>query len=260
MYIDTHCHLNDEAFINKEEEYLNKAHQAGVDIVFVVGWDLKSSIRAVELANRFNGVYAIIGLHPENIDSYSNDLWDQIRKLQKENRKVIAIGEIGLDFHWTKDLDIHRRQEEIFIQQIELANELKLPISVHSRDASARTLAILKEHPPVFKGVMHCYSGSLEMAKEFIKLGMDISFAGPVTFKNAHEPKEVAANIPSETLLVETDAPYLAPQPFRGTTNESKNIPFIVREIAQLRNLSNKEIEQIVMDNATRLFHVKQNG
>lgn len=111
----------------------------------------KSSIRAVELANRFNGVYAIIGLHPENIDSYSNDTWDQIRKLQKENRKVIAIGEIGLDFHWTKDLDIHRRQEEIFIQQIELANELKLPISVHSRDASARTLAILKEHPQCLK-------------------------------------------------------------------------------------------------------------
>lgn len=132
MYIDTHCHLNDEAFINKEEEYLNNARQAGVGLIFVVGWDLKSSIRAIELSNRYSEVYAIIGLHPENIDSYSDDIWDKIRQMQRENHKVIAIGEIGLDFHWTKDQNIHQRQEEIFIRQIELANELKLPICVHN--------------------------------------------------------------------------------------------------------------------------------
>ena len=253
--IDSHCHINDEAFLNKEEEYIKEATQAGVNQFLIVGCDLKTSKKAVELVNKFEGCFAAIGIHPSDSKNAGKNDLEEIEKLLI-NKKVIAIGEIGLDYYWDKDSKIKEDQKRWFIEQIKLANKYNLPISIHCRDAYEDCLNILKEYPVNKTGIMHCYSGSKEMMKEFVKLGFYIGIGGTVTFKNAVKAKEVASLVPSDRYMLETDSPYLAPTPHRGEQNHSKYIPLIRDEIARLRNVSNEQVEKETNENFNRLFNL----
>lgn len=255
MIFDSHCHLNHEDLYKGLNGVIERAKIAGVTRFLVVGYDKQSSLLAVDLANRFDFVYAAIGYHPTEIYGLSEEDFLDVMSLLK-HPKVVALGEIGLDYYWIKDEKERELQKEYFIRQIDIANENDLPISIHNRDAINDCLQILKEHPVKMGGVMHCYSGSVESMHEFLKCGMYISFGGPVTFKNAKTPKEVATIVPLDKLLVETDSPYLAPHPFRGTQNEPAKIRLVVEEIARLRNMKFEEIEDATFENASKLFHV----
>lgn len=256
-YLDSHCHLNDEAFLDDYEEAIKRAFDNGVRFLCVVGWDIESSKKAVEIAKKHDGVYAMVGIHPENLEGVSENSIAELSELAKE-KKVIGIGEIGLDYHWFKDPQEHENQKVWFKRQIALANELHLPISIHARDASQDTLNMLKENVPQCGGVLHCYSGSPEMLPEFAKLGMYFGFDGPITFKNSKAPKEAVRVCPDDRILSETDCPYMAPTPNRGKRNEPAYIPLIVEEMARIKEKSQEEMEQIIEENFKRLFHVKQ--
>ncbi|MDR0934951.1 MAG: TatD family hydrolase [Erysipelotrichaceae bacterium] len=251
---DTHCHLNHDDLYFEAEKYIKEANKVGVIRFLVVGYDLKTSLRAVELAEKFEGVYAAVGVHPTEIDLSEQD-FNKIMNLLR-NPKVVALGEIGLDYHWVKDEKQREKQKEYFIRQIKIANEHHLPISIHSRDADKDTLDILKDNHLEKGGIMHCYSGSVESANEIIKLGLLISLGGPVTFLNAKTPKEIAKKVPLNKMLVETDAPYLTPHPYRGKTNTPKHIVLVVEEIARLKNISPLEVAEKTYENANELFHV----
>ena len=253
--IDSHCHINDKAFLNREEEYIENANKVGVDTFLVVGCDLAMSKKAVEVASKYKGCYAAIGIHPSDSKFAKEDDLDEIEKML-DNNKVIAIGEIGLDYYWDKEENIKQHQREYFIKQIELANKHNLPISIHCRDAYEECLNILKQNPVKCGGVMHCYGGSKEMMNDFLKLGFYIGIGGTVTFKNAVKIKEVAAAVPSDRYLLETDAPYLAPTPHRGEENQSMYIPLIRDQIALLRNVDPKQVELETNANFKKLFRL----
>lgn len=260
MFIDTHCHLNDDVLYVKLEETILEARRQGVSKMICIGYDKLSSIRALEIAKNNPGIYATIGFHPTNaLDVTEEDfLWLE-QNLSHE--KVVGIGEIGLDYYW--DATYKEKQKEVFLRQIALAKKYHLPISIHMRDALEDTLNILREQQSDdLQGVMHCYSGSVESAKEFIKLNMYISLAGPVTFKNARVPKEVAKEVLFERLLIETDSPYLAPHPFRGKENSPALLPYVAKEIASLRNISVEEVAMQTMKNALNLYSkiIKKSG
>ena len=256
MLFDTHCHLNSDELYLKYKDLIKEAKSNGVECIIVPGYDLLSSQRVIDIVKEKN-IYGAIGLQPEEIDKTDVNALFALFKTIKNNNKIVAIGEIGLDYYWEKDENKKQIQKELFIKQIEIANELKLPIIVHSRDALQDTYDILKKHRPIMGGVMHCYSGSKEMVDEFIKLGMYISLGGPVTFKNARIPKEVASSIDINYLLIETDSPYLAPHPLRGTENKPSNVKLVAEEIAKLRNMELDDLEAITFKNATRLFGIK---
>ena len=251
--IDTHCHLNDEALFKDLDNVISRALQAGVDKMIVIGWDKNSSELAIKLAEQYDFIYAVIGFHPENIFDIDDNILYETLKLCK-HPKVVGIGEIGLDYHWTKEPEKRELQKEFFIKQIDFANENHLPISIHSREAFADTRAILKKHKPLYGGVMHCYSGSVENIDDIINLNLYIGLDGPVTFTNAKTPKEVAENVPLERLVVETDCPYLSPHPLRGTVNEPANISLIVDAIADIRKMSKKHLLDVLYKNSCDLF------
>ena len=253
--IDTHCHLNDEALYKDLDNVISRARQAGVEKMVVVGWDEASSKLAIKIAEQYDFIYAVIGFHPENVFDIDDKVLYDTLNLYK-HPKVVGIGEIGLDYHWTKDPDKREIQKEYFIKQIEFANEVGLPISIHSREAFADTLEILKQYPPLHSGVMHCYSGSVENIQDIINLNLYIGLDGPVTFTNAKTPKEVAAEVPLEKLVVETDCPYLSPHPLRGTVNEPANICLVIDAIADLKQMSKKHLLEVVYDNSCRLFNL----
>ena len=256
MLIDSHVHLNDEQLFIKIESLIEKANSVGVVGFVVVGYDIESSKLAVEIASMYEGVYALIGIHPSEA-SYVRE--EDLKWIEKKlsHPKVKGIGEIGLDYHWDKHyMD---QQKDLFIKQIELANRYHKPISIHMRDATEDTYQILKEYKHKdLKGVMHCYSGSVESMRQFVDLNMYISLAGPVTFKNAFVPKEVAKAVPIERLLVETDSPYLAPVPYRGKTNQPRNVEFVAKEIARLRGVSFEEIASKTYQNTVELFNLEE--
>lgn len=257
ILFDTHCHLNAQDFQQDIEGYLSRAQSEGVKYLSVVGWDLASSKKALELATRYPNVFAVIGIHPSDVfKTEENDL-KEIEALLSHN-KVVALGEIGLDYHWHKESEEHAIQKQWFVRQIQLANQYNLPIVVHMRDASQDTLDILKANPVNKGGIMHCFSSSSEMAQEFIKLGFYISLGGPVTFKNAKEPKRVAMDVPLDRLLIETDSPYLAPHPLRGKLNQSSLLPLILKEIALLRAMDEEKLAEIILANSFNVFHVEQ--
>ena len=256
MIFDTHCHLNDEKLLPRVDEVIKDAKETGVDRFLVVGWDKESSICAVKLAEQYDCVYAAIGFHPENIFDVTEEDFQETMKYIN-HPKVVAVGEIGLDYHWTKDPIGRELQKEWFIKQIDFANEHKMPISIHNREAFQDSLQILKEHRPLYGGVMHCYSGSVELLKEVLDLGLYIGLDGPLTFLNAKTPKEVCEEVPLDRLLTETDSPYLAPHPLRGTVNEPKNLGWIVNEMARIKGLSKKHIMDVTYNNALRLFRIK---
>ena len=257
MVFDSHCHLNDPVLYQNIDEVIENAKKTGVKKFLVIGYDKDSSVLAVKIANKYPECYASIGIHPTEIDHTSEDDYEKTMKLVS-NPKVVAIGEIGLDYHWVKEPEKREIQKEWFIRQIEFANDHHLPISIHNRESNEDCLKILKEHTPKFGGVMHCYSGSVEMLDDILNLGMYISLGGPVTFTNAKTPKAVAEEVPLEKLLVETDCPYLTPHPHRGEKNEPKYICLVVEEIARLKDISKKHVEQVTYENACRLFNVHE--
>lgn len=256
MMIDSHCHLNDEKLFPDRKQYIEKAEKVGVNILLIVGWDVESSKKALQITHEYPNVFAAVGIHPENIEGVTDSDLALIKELSKDP-KALAIGEVGLDFHWIKDEDNHRRQREWFIKQIELANEVGLPISVHARDASQETYDILKAHPAKHGGVLHCYSGSTEMLQEFAKLGYYFGFDGPITYKGSATPKENVKACPLDRLLSETDSPYLSPVPFRGQINEPSHIAEIVKEMAKLRGVDQILLEKSILSNFNTLFHVE---
>lgn len=256
MIFDTHCHLNSEELYPEIDKYILRAQQAGVSKFLVVGYDKKTSILAAKIAQKYDFCYASVGFHPTEIFELTDKDYDELEEIAKEE-KVVAIGEIGLDFYWIKDDEKRELQKKAFIRQINIANKLNLPIVVHNRDAIEKCLDIIKENKPLFGGIMHCYSGSVETMKEFVKLGMHIALGGPVTFTNAKTPKEVAKEVPLDMLLVETDSPYLAPHPLRGNINEPMNIQYVVNQIAEIKNLDKKVLERATFENACKVLNIK---
>ncbi|MBM7663410.1 TatD DNase family protein [Bacillus mesophilus] len=255
MLFDTHVHLNAEQFNDDLEEVITRAQEQGVHNMVVVGFDRTTIKKALHLAETYPFLYASVGWHPvDAIDMTEEDLkW--IEELAS-HPKVVAIGEMGLDYHWDKSPK--EIQKEVFRKQIQLAKRVKLPIIIHNREATQDIVDILKEEKASeVGGIMHCYSGSLEVAKECIAMNFYISFGGPVTFKNAKKPKEVAQELPLEHLLIETDCPYLAPHPFRGKRNEPSYVALVAKEIAELKGISYEEVVQKTYDNARQIFNIK---
>ena len=252
--IDTHCHLNDEQLKDRvSEAYFEFAKSHGLSKMICVGWDLESSKLAVEMAHKYDCVYAAVGIHPENLENISDETLIEVEKLAHED-KVVAIGEIGLDYHWYKDEKDHENQKIWFIKQIELANKLNLPVSIHARDASQDTYDLLAQHPIKQGFVLHCYSGSPEMMERFEKMGAYFGFDGPVTFKNSITPKECAKACRLDRILLETDSPYMTPMPFRGKTNEPIYTEYIRNTIADLRGMDPLELDRITEENSYELF------
>lgn len=256
MIFDTHCHLNSEELINQIDEVMLSASKVGVDKYLVVGWNKESSLLAVKLANKYPEIYAAIGFHPTDIDSVNEEDFNEVMS-HIDDEKIVAVGEIGLDYHWVKDQDQREKQKQWFIKQINFANAHKKPISIHNREAFEDCLKILKEHRPLYGGVMHCYSGSVELLRDVLYLGLYIGLDGPLTFTNAKTPKEVCEKVPLDRLVVETDSPYLAPHPLRGTVNEPKNIALVIDEIARLKGLSKKHVLDALYKNSCQLFNIK---
>lgn len=253
--IDSHCHINDEIYSGLENEYVLESQEAGVNKLINIGFDVKSSRIAVEIAEKHEEVYANVGVHPSEVKKTESGWLDKIEDLAKSN-KVIGIGEIGLDYYWDKEPEIKEAQKAAFIEQINLANRLDLPISIHCRDAMEDCLNILKEHKVNKGGIMHCFAGSVESAHEVIKLGFILGFGGTLTFKNAVRPKEVIANIPSTAYVLETDSPYLTPEPYRGKPNHSKYIYLVRNKIAELRNISPEQVEKESTENFNRIYNL----
>lgn len=252
MLIDTHVHLNADQYDEDLQQVIDRAQQAGVDRMIVVGFDEKTIKRTMELIDRYDFVYGVIGWHPVDAIDFTDEYYDWIKELAK-HPKIVAIGEMGLDYHWDKSpKDI---QKEVFKRQIQLAKEVQLPIVIHNREATGDVVDILKsEHAEEVGGVMHSFSGSPETCDEIIKLNFIISLGGPVTFKNAKQPKEVAKHVPLDKLIVETDAPYLTPHPYRGKRNEPAYVKLVAEEIAALRGITYEELAEATTANAERLF------
>ena len=251
--IDSHCHINDPSFKDHPEEYINLAKSAGIAEFLVVGYDEKSSRIAVDIAKKYPECFAAVGIHPSDVKRMKKGDLELIEELAKNDR-VLAIGEIGLDYYWDKEKEVQDQQKEFFIKQIEIANKLNKPISIHCRDAYEDCYEILKVHPVNKGGVMHCYGGSPELAKMFIKLGFVLGFGGTLTFKNARKPKEVLESISDKDYILETDAPYLAPDPYRGKQNHSKYLYLVRDKIAELRNISAEEVDRHSTENFNRIF------
>ena len=254
MLFDTHAHMDDRAFEEDRESLMASLRDAGVALVMNPGCSLASSRNVDRLTGQYSWLYGAVGSHPDACDEVNDAVIDEYRKLCKENPKIKAIGEIGLDYHYE---DIPRDIQQLaFRRQMALAQELKLPAIVHERDAHADGMAIVSEFPEV-RGVFHCYSGSLEMAKWLIDRGWYIGFTGVLTFKNARKAVEVAANIPLDRLVLETDCPYMAPEPFRGKRNHPGYLYRMAEKLAEIRGLSVEEIHHITMENGKRLYGIE---
>ena len=262
MIFDTHIHLNDTKILENLDFYIKDAIKNGVNRFLCVGFDIPSSKIAIEIANKYKEVYASIGVIPTEHKQYeleNKKTYNELKELYKTSSKIVAIGEIGLDYYWEKEDSIKEKQKKMFIEQIELANELDLPVSIHARNSLQDTFDILKNFPVKQKGIMHCYSGSMELAKEFIKIGYKIAFGGVLTFKNSKESKETIKNIDLKDVVFETDAPYLAPTPYRGKLNEPKFIKNTVEFASELLNIECKELERITYENSCKILHVENN-
>ena len=251
-FFDSHTHLTDEIYDKSVEQIVNDAKLNNVNYIVDIGYNESTSSAAVKNAEMFEGVYATVGLHPENVDEYTGN-FDYIYELAKSS-KVVAIGEIGLDYHYDNSDEHKAKQKELFIKQIEIANELDLPVVIHSRDADMDMLEILKTHTIKNNCVMHCFSSSVEVLKEVLKLGCYVSIAGPVTFKNARSLIDVAKLIPEDKLLIETDAPYLAPEPFRGKKNSSKYLKYVAEKISSILEISVENVSLETTKNACSVF------
>ena len=255
MLIDTHAHLQDKSLLPEVEAVIQRALAAGVETIVCPGYDLESSRQAVNLAQLYPGVYATVGIHPHDADTLDEKAMAELHRLAGE-RKVVAIGEIGLDYY--RDLTPRDLQKKAFIAQINLAREINKPIVIHDRDAHQDVMDIVKqEKAGRNQGIMHCYSGSLPLAIDYMKQGFYISFAGPLTYKNNRKTAEVAATIPLDRVLVETDCPYLTPEPLRGKRNEPAYVVHTATFLAQLRKKSLEETAYLTTRNARAVYRIK---
>ncbi|MGI6159107.1 TatD family hydrolase [Candidatus Darwinibacter acetoxidans] len=250
--IDSHAHLNDPRFQDDVAEVVERARQAGVEAIINVGYDLPSSQSAVELAERFEGLWAVVGLHPHDAKLWSDELELGLRELVKHD-KVLAIGEAGLDYYY--DNSPRDEQRAVFRRQLALAQELNLPLVIHSREAAQDTLEILGEYTEV-PCLLHCYSGSLEMAKIYAEMGHYFSFGGPITFQNANRLRQVVAGLPLERILLETDCPYLTPHPHRGKRNEPAYLVFVAEKLAEIHDVAVEEVIKITEANTRKFFRM----
>ena len=253
MLFDTHAHYDSGAFNADREEVLASMPDQGVELILNPGCDLESSKTAVSLAERFPFVYAAVGVHPSDCETYTDEVEAELRKLA-EHPKVKAVGEIGLDYYW-EDNAPAEVQKAVFRRQMDLARELKLPVIIHDREAHRDCLEIVKEYPDV-TGVYHCYSGSVEDAKILVKLGWMLSFTGVVTYKNARKSLEVIQWLPVDRIMIETDSPYLTPVPFRGKRNDSGKVGLVAETIAQVKGLDVEEVIRITTENGKRFFRI----
>ena len=253
MLFDTHAHLNDEAFQEDQAQLVRDLPGQGIGLVMNAGCSLESSREGIELANTYDYIYCSVGSHPDAADEVCNDVLEEYRKLCKLHSKVKAIGEIGLDYHYE---DIPRElQKKAFIAQMELARELDLPVIVHEREAHEDGMEIIRQFPTV-KGVFHCYSGSAEMARQLTDLGWYIGFTGVITFKNARRALEALAAIPIDRIVIETDCPYMSPEPFRGKRNDPSRVFRMAEKVAEVRNISVAEAQNITFENGKRLYRI----
>ena len=253
---DSHAHYNDEKFANDRNEVIKSIYNSGVTSIICAGYNLESSKQAIKLANEYEFIYSTVGISPNDLtDEWEENLKDieELLKQKKKKDKIIAVGEIGLDYHYDIDKTI---QKKAFIKQIELANIYNLPIVIHTRDAVMDTIEILKENPVNKKGVFHCCPFNRELIKEALKLGFYISIAGPITFKNSKNAEEIANLVPLDKMLIETDSPYLAPEPVRGTRNDSRNIKYTAQKIANLRNISIEDVAKHTYENTKKIFEI----
>lgn len=253
MYFDSHAHFDDRRFDDDRHELLMSMAAAGVSNITNIGADLASSKRSVKLAEKYDFIYAAVGVHPHDVKDMDDGVLAEIAALTK-HKKVVAIGEIGLDYYY--DNSPREAQRYWFKKQMKLAWDLNLPVIIHSRDAMEDTIKICKESK-IRGGILHCYSSSVESAKIFLDLGYHISFAGPVTFKNARALPEVAKIVPEDRLLIETDCPYLSPEPHRGERNSSLYVKHVAEKLAEIRGVSAEHIAKITSDNAKKLFRIK---
>lgn len=248
--IDTHCHLEMKPFHKDIEDVIKNARNSGIEALVTIGSDLEGNKKAVEISEKYDFVYATVGFHPHDAKDFDDEAFELIKRLSRRH-KVVAIGEIGLDYHYNHSPK--NVQKKAFIKQLGYAKEIDYPVVIHSRESKMDTLNLLKESG-IRKGVMHCFSGDADMAKKVMDMGFMISIAGPVTYKNATKLQEIARKIPDEFLLLETDAPYLTPEPLRGKRNEPANILYTARFVAGLRGISEDDIRRITTLNAKRLF------
>ncbi len=262
QFFDSHCHLDDERFNEDRKKLIEEIKEAGITKFVSAGYSVESSKKGVELSKEYNYIYTTCGISPNDIPQTEEELWkniDKINVLVEENltdKKILAIGEIGLDYYWEKDLKRRELQRQAFIKQIQMANTFKLPIVIHTREAVMDTLEILKENKVNKAGVFHCCPLNRELVKEALKLGFYISFAGPVTFKNSKNANEIIEMVPNDKMLIETDSPYLAPEPVRGTRNDPRNVKFVAQKIADVKKMPLEEIARITYENTRKIFGI----
>ena len=250
---DTHAHYNDEKFDEDRETIINETYNAGITKFVCAGYNIESSKKAIDIANKYDYIYAICGISPNDLNDYNRDNLSKIINLAAD-KKCVAIGEIGLDYYWNKDNK--KIQNDAFIDQITIANELDLPIVIHSRDAIYDTINVLKQYPVNKRGIFHCCQLNKYLVEEALKLGFYISLAGPITFKNSKNAKEIVDLIPMDKILIETDSPYLAPEPVRGTRNNSMNVKYVACKIAEFKQITVGEVAEQTYKNALKIFNI----
>lgn len=258
QFFDSHAHYDDEKFDYDRDNLIQELYKNGITKIISAGYSINSSKNALKFAQKYPQIYTTCGISPNDIEEdveNAKDIQDKINILKQiaRNFKVVAIGEIGLDYYWNKENK--GKQKEYFIAQIQLANELELPIVIHTREAVQDTLDILKKHTPNKRGVFHCCPLNRELVKEALNLGFYISFCGPITFKNSKNAEEIINMVPNDKMLIETDSPYLAPEPNRGKRNDSSNLTYIAQKIAEVKNMEIEEVAKLTYENASKLFN-----
>lgn len=253
MYFESHAHYDSEQFDDDRYEVIESLKNSGVDYVINVGADMQSSLTSIELSRKYDFIYAAVGVHPHDAENVKAEDYETLSSYLKED-KVVALGEIGLDYYY--DLSPRDIQRQVFKNQLDICENAKKPVIIHSREAAQECFDMIKDSK-VRRGVIHAFSGSTEMAKEYIKMGFYIGVGGIVTFKNARKLVEVVENIPLERILIETDSPYLSPVPVRGTRNNSQNLKYITEKIAQIKQISPENVAEITRKNAVSLFDIK---
>lgn len=262
MIFETHAHYDDEAFAEDREELLLSMEEGGIGTIVNIGADMESCKSTLRLCEEYPFIYGALGVHPSDVDELNQETFQWLREAADKNSlknggKIVAIGEIGLDYYWEKEKEAKENQRFWFKKQIELARELKLPMVIHSRDAAKETFDIMKElHTEEIGGIVHCYSYSKELAQEYLKMGFFFGIGGIVTFSNAKKLKEVVEYVPIENIVLETDSPYLAPMPNRGRRNSSLNLPYIAQEIAAIKGLDAEKVIEITEENARKVYRM----
>ncbi len=259
-FFDSHSHLTDEKFNDDRESIINEIKKESITKWTTVGYNVESSRKSIELANKYDFIYATVGISPNDIPQKEDELWKELEIIENflnlNNKKIVAIGEIGLDYYWNKEnKDI---QKTLFIKQIELANKYDYPIVIHTREAVMDTIEILKNNKVIKKGIFHCCPLNRELVKEALKLDFYISFAGPITFKNSKNAEEIIQMVPNNKILIETDSPYLSPEPFRGKRNDPRNVKYIAKKIAEVKGIGLEKVAKMTYKNALKIFEIEQ--